>query len=332
MIFFQKNKQNLNPEVLYKLNHAKATQAKELDLTGMRIREIPEEIYDLDSITRLYLGLNANIKKELQNNQQDIHSLSKQEKSRNKLQSIPETLFTKLTHLEHIDLSYNQIKNFPETVNSHSCIASIDLSYNNISDQEAKSISASLRNITSLCINDNNIGKAGSLAIAASLRKLTSLNMSNNNIGDEGAKAIAASIAHLNSLNLNNNKVGDDGAKAIAASLGKLELLDLSNNNIGDEGAKAIAASLGHLTSLNLNNNSIGDDGAKAIAASMGQLTYLDLSYNGIGGETIDVFHASFEPKLKVLNSQSQNILVLSKEPIMNNLSDMKFRMMIEQL
>ena len=118
---------------------------------------------------------------------------------------------------------------------------------------------------TELNLSYNSISDDGAKAIAASLKNLTTLDLSDNSIGDDGAKAIAVSFKNLTTLDLSDNSIGEDGAKAIAASLKNLTSLDLSDNSIGDDGAKAIAASLKNLTSLDLSDNSIGDDGAKAI-------------------------------------------------------------------
>jgi len=129
---------------------------------------------------------------------------------------------------------------------------SVDLSWKDIGDDEARSIAVAVRDTTTL----------------------KSISLYHNSIGTDGAEAIAAALSEnttVESLGLGSNRIGDDGAKSMASALERnatLRELYIGNNAIGDDGAKALSASLkknATLTKLNLYDNSMGDDSARSI-------------------------------------------------------------------
>ena len=70
--------------------------------------------------------------------------------------------------------------------------------------------------LTTLNVKYNNIGDERAKALAASLSSLRHLDVSHNNIGDEGAKALTV-LTGLTTLNVKYNNIGDAGKKALRA-------------------------------------------------------------------------------------------------------------------
>jgi Ran GTPase-activating protein (RanGAP) involved in mRNA processing and transport len=149
-------------------------------------------------------------------------------------------------------------------------LAYIDLSYNNLKPEGAKSLAAVLRQCTALIHLDllgNQIGPTGVESLVPVLEKcgfLSHLNLSYNNIGFLGAKKLAIMI--------------------VRPQCSSLTFLDLSANRIGPNGAKELAAVLVHpkckgLTHLFLNCNSIGKRGIKSLERAILQCTTLTNFY-----------------------------------------------------
>jgi internalin A len=261
-------------EARRRIEAAARDRAEELDLGGLRLTEVPEELYALTWLKVLYLGVPGHL--------YEIPYWDRPEGDRDKcnwITVLPPALFTSLPNLTHLYLDQNRLSEVPAEIAALSGLVSLDLSRNRINDTGAQALAA-LTSLTSLDLARNQIGDNGARALAA-LTGLTSLNLLDNRISDEGARALAA-LTGLTSLNLSDNRISDEGARALAALTG-LTSLNLSSNRISDEGARALAALTG-LTSLNLSDNRISDDGARALAALTG-LTSLNLSSNRISDD-----------------------------------------------
>jgi internalin A len=258
-------------EARRRIEAAARDRAEELDLGGLRLTEVPEELYALTWLKVLYLGVPGHL--------YEIPYWDRPEGDRDKcnwITVLPPALFTSLPNLTHLYLDQNRLSEVPAEIAALSGLVSLDLSRNRINDTGAQALAA-LTSLTSLDLARNQIGDNGARALAA-LTGLTSLNLLDNRISDEGARALAA-LTGLTSLNLSDNRISDDGARALAALTG-LTSLNLSSNRISDDGARALAALTG-LTSLNLSSNRISDDGAKALAG----LTSLSLSGDRISDD-----------------------------------------------
>ncbi len=94
--------------------------------------------------------------------------------------------------------------------------------------------------LTSLDLSFNNIGAEGARSLAAALDNnatLMSLDLHYNNIGAQGARSLAAALdnnATLTTLYLGLNNIGAQGARSLAAALDTnrvLQHLDLAGNN-----------------------------------------------------------------------------------------------------
>jgi len=250
-----------------------AMLTEELDLGGLRLKMLPENLFGLTWLKRLYLGGNAELREAPQQYKADNES------KRNLLTAIPNTLPDVMLQLETLDLGHNKLTDLPSNLASSQNLTFLNLINNNIGAKSTPPLAA-LFNLTRLDLGGNNIGAEG-VRVLAALTNLSNLNVSGNSIGDEGIRSLAT-LTGLTSLNLSDNNIGDDGISALAA-LTKLTSLNLSGNRIGDEGIRSLAALTG-LTSLNLSDNGIGNRGISALAAFT-NLTSLNLTYNSIGSE-----------------------------------------------
>ncbi|EFC49426.1 predicted protein [Naegleria gruberi] len=95
-----------------------------------------------------------------------------------------------------------------------------------------------MKQLTSLDIYYNQISDEGAKYISE-MKQLTSLNISVNRISDEGAKFISE-MKQLISLDIYNNEIGDEGAKFIS-EMKQLTSLNISDNEISDKGSKYIS-------------------------------------------------------------------------------------------
>ncbi|EFC39082.1 LRR_RI domain-containing protein [Naegleria gruberi] len=168
-------------------------------------------------------------------------------------------------------------------------LTKLDLSYNDIHNEDIKAITQSkeLKNLTSLILCNESLTAKGAEYIAKSkiLSNLTELDLDFNYLDDEGVEYIANShyMSKLTSL-----KVGDSGltSQSISAVCSKLKLktFGVYLNECLSEGIKPICESskLSKLTDLSIGCNIIEDKGMKIFVNSnnIANLTRLDVSCN----------------------------------------------------
>ena len=303
-------------EALRRIAACRAARADTLDLGGLQLTRVPEEVAGLINLTSLDLG-NNNIDAEGVQALAGLANLRSLNMSSNSLNNGALTdlsALTSLTSLTSLNLFNNflvaaRVKKLEGLINltdlnlNANCIGpegaktlkglftlkSLGLDANGIGDAGVRTLSE-LGKLTSLNLAGNGITAQGAIALR-SLINLTNLNLAknffgsstkvDNCIGTNGAHALGA-LVNLASLNLVGNDIGDDGARALGA-LGGLTSLELGSNQIGDAGARAVAECLTRLTSLELGSNQIGDAGARAVAERLTSLTNLDLGSNQIG-------------------------------------------------
>ncbi|XP_044177547.1 NACHT, LRR and PYD domains-containing protein 12-like [Acropora millepora] len=240
------------------------------------------------------------------------------------LENAEEVLFISLS-INHLgDLGANEVKKI--VVNKERKLESLNLSYNQFTDNAAKDFAAALQHsnckLESLYLMDHNeftdnAAKDFAAALKHSNCKLESLSLSDNKFTDNAAKDFAAALKHSNckleSLSLSDNKFTDNAAKDFAAALKhsnslkhsncKLESLDLSDNRFTDNAAKDFAAALKHsnckLESLDLSDNRFTDNAAKDFAAALKhsncKLESLDLSDSRFTDNAAKDFAAALE-------------------------------------
>src|SRR5262245_61413019 len=131
-------------EAQRRIKTCRETRAEELDLGGLRLTRVPEEVYELGWLRRLYLGADAEGRKKL------LFGLSKADQERcNALGTLPGALFEALGRLELLDLSNNWLKGLPAEIRSRPNITSLNLAWNRIGDDGVRTL-ANLINLTTL--------------------------------------------------------------------------------------------------------------------------------------------------------------------------------------
>ena len=172
----------------------------------------------------------------------------------------------------------------------------LDLGYNRIGDEGARSLSRVLVNcrmLSHLDLCHNAIGSAGMEILASVLAQCTALShldLGYNHIGAEGARMIAEALVHA---------AGADSL-GVVSQCPALAHLDLSSNDIGTAGAESLGGVLPQcraLASLKLAWNWIGNEGAERLAEVLGRcpaLVHLDLEFNAIEAGGAERLRASW--------------------------------------
>ncbi|CCI18671.1 Leucine-rich-repeat protein (fragment) [Microcystis aeruginosa PCC 9807] len=139
-------------EVLELIQQAKDERARELDLSGRNLTEIPPEIPQLTSLQDLYLY--SNQIREIPEALTHLTPLQYLYLSDNQIREIPEAL-TQLTSLQSLDLRNNQISEIPEALAHLTSLRFLLLNYNQI--REIPEALAHLVNLKLLVLENNPI-------------------------------------------------------------------------------------------------------------------------------------------------------------------------------
>jgi len=189
---------------------------KSLDLSCYNLDTISKCISNLNKLQILDLSFN-----EITSIPKEINKLTKLVElimEENKLTSVPS--LEKLTNLEKLNLSYNEIKSI--SISGLSKLQEIDLSSNKISSISFKNLS----NLKLLKLNENEIASIPSSL--TQLKNLETLILNYNNISS--IPSHIKNLSKLKKLDLTNNRI-----TSIQETLGKLKYLEelyLSNNKI----------------------------------------------------------------------------------------------------
>ncbi|KAK9076773.1 hypothetical protein SSX86_005107 [Deinandra increscens subsp. villosa] len=179
--------------------------------------------------------------------------------------SIPDNTIGKLTKLQSLDLSKNQITDLPSDFWSLGSLKTLNLSNNKIS-----------MNLPS------NIGNFGSLE---------KLDLSCNNFFGDLPDSIS-SLVSLQVLNLNQN-LFDSTVPLGIISCHSLTSVDFSWNNFSGVLPDGFGSSFPKLKSLNLAGNEIKGKGSDFLGLQ--SLTYLNLSKNLFQGSVVEIFQEPLE-------------------------------------
>ncbi len=102
-----------------------------LDLSGQKLKSLPEEIYTFKNLNAL--DLSGNKLKELPERLSELVHLQELRVSRNKLVQLPAGL-CKLAHLKRIDVSRNALVGLPKCIGALTEMVSMDLWDNDLAD------------------------------------------------------------------------------------------------------------------------------------------------------------------------------------------------------
>lgn len=179
--------------------------------------------------------------------------------------SVPDTTIGKLSKLQSLDLSSNNITGLPPDFWSLSSLKSLNLSFNQISGSLP-----------------NNIGNYGSLEI---------LDLSENNLSQEIPEALS-SLVSLRVLKLSNNRFEQSVPSGIL-KCHSLVSIDLSSNRLNGTLPDGFATSFPKLKTLNLAGNSIY--GRASDFFGLNSLATLNISGNSFQGSVMGAFMESVE-------------------------------------
>ncbi|XP_023733827.1 probable LRR receptor-like serine/threonine-protein kinase At2g24230 [Lactuca sativa] len=179
--------------------------------------------------------------------------------------SIPDNTIGKLTKLQSLDLSSNQITNLPNDFWSLGSLKTLNLSNNTIS-----------MNLPS------NIGNFGSLE---------KLDLSFNNFFGSLPESISSLIS-LQVLNLNRNGFDSTVPLGILACRSLISL-DFSSNSFNGSLPDGFGSSFPKLKSLNLAGNEM--KGKDSDFSKLESLKYLNISKNLFQGSVVEIFQESLE-------------------------------------
>jgi Leucine-rich repeat (LRR) protein len=231
-------------ELLRLIDEAAADQRNELNLSGMGLTEIPEEICQLQSLARLDLSLNqiSEIPKEIG----ELKNLTSLDLSHNQISEISKDI-GELTNLTSLDFSYNQISEIPREIGELKNLTSLDFSYNQISEipreigelkslndlnlwgnliSEISQVFSELKSLTKLRLWQNQIVEIPN--VIGELHNLTKLDLSRNRIRE--IPEVIGQLQNLIQLNLSENKISE--IPEVIGRLHNLTEIDLSRNQI----------------------------------------------------------------------------------------------------
>lgn len=338
--------------VLDLIANAAVKQLEQLDLSGMNLSELPQEICNLSNLRSL--DLRSNHLNSLPNSIGNLNNLTSLNLWNNHLSSLPESIGD-LSNLTSFNLSYNQLNTLPETIGQLSNLTSFNLSHNQfnalpesigkltkltslyLSGNELKAFPESIRelvNLTSLDLWNNqlkilpeSIGK---------LMNLTFLDLSTNQLNT--LPDSISQLINLISLNLWRNQLN-----TLPESIGRLG--NLAYIKLGSNQISALPESIGELTNLTFLDISINQ--LNALPESIGkltQLTCLDISCNSLtqipleivdkGGISVRDYYRqrleeetdySYEAKLLIIGEGGAG-----KTSLANKLIDSRYQLKLE--
>jgi Leucine-rich repeat (LRR) protein len=160
---------------LQRIQLAKETNAISLDLSGLGLNDLPAELFELSSLTELYLG-------------------------NNQLLAIPKEI-GQLSSLTTLYLNFNQLVNIPKEIGQLSSLTELDLCNNKLI-KIPKEI-GQLSSVTRLCLSHNQLKDIPKEI--GQLSSLTELNLSNNQL--ENIPKEIGQLSSLITLYLWNNQL-----------------------------------------------------------------------------------------------------------------------------
>ncbi len=225
-----------------KIQQALKSGATKLDLSNMKLTELPESIGQLTQLTELNLSVNRLT--TLSESIGQLTQLTSLVLSDNQLTALPESL-GQLTQLRSLNLSNNRLTALPESLGRLTQLRSLNLPTNQLT-----ALPESLRQLTllqSLNLSSNKLTVLP--ALLEQLTHLQSLDLSNSRL-----TALTKSLGRLTklqSLNLSGNLLTVLPEWVVQLTL--LQSLILSTNQLTD--IPSFLTKLEHLKILNLDNN-----------------------------------------------------------------------------
>ena len=255
-----------------------------LDLSSLKLQEVPESLGELSSLQRLWLNYNQLSKVPEFLGQ--LSSLQRLYLSNNQLSEVPDSL-GQLSSLQQLNLSNNHLSEVPEALGQLSSLQRLYLSNNQMSD--VPDSLGQLSSLQRLYLSKNQLNEVpGSIGQLSSLQtlyldynqlnevpeslgqlgSLQTLSLSNNQLSE--VPGSIGQLGSLHELSLSNNQLSE--VPDSLGQLGSLQRLYLDYNQLSE--VPDSLGQLGSLRELSLSNNQLSK-----VPGSLGQLGFLQGLY-----------------------------------------------------
>ena len=244
-------------DALKRIEEAAQNRAKELNLSGLGLTELPPEIWNLTNLTRL--DLDGNQLTALPPEIVKLTKLTRLDLDGNQLTALPPEI-VKLTKLTRLHLDGNQLTALPPEIGKLTNLTELYLHDNQLTALPSEIVN--LTNLTSLHLGQNQLSALPSEIV--NLTKLTSLGLDRNQL-----TALPSEIVNL--TNLTRLYLHDNQLTALPPEIGNLTNLTelyLYNNRL-----TALPPEIVKLT--NLTNLHLGYNQLTALSPEIGKLTNL---------------------------------------------------------
>ena len=260
-------------EALRRIGECIRRRGAVLDLSGLKLTQLPGKISQLGKLTELNLAHNHLT--ELPPELAQLPQLTKLDLSHNPLANLPPELAS-LTNLAVLDLSHTQLSALPPEFGQLSQLTRLELSHTPLASLPPEI--GQLANLTRLYLCHTPL-----TSLPAEIGELTSLTrvyLSNNRLNELPPEL--GRLANLTRLDLSQNRL--ESLPAALGQLAKLTVLDLSGNLLSE--LPAAIGDLARLTVLSLTANRLA-----ALPESLQSL------------ENIETIHLHDNPGLQLLPS-----------------------------
>ncbi|KAL6228454.1 hypothetical protein ACLB2K_002404 [Fragaria x ananassa] len=235
----------LHEEVVGILHKASGTALDRINLSGRRMRFLPEAFGRIAGL--LHLDLSNNELKVIPDTICGLEKLQDLNLSSNLLESLPDAIGL-LQNLKLLNVSGNKLTALPDSICRCRSLVELDVSFNNLSYLPTN-IGYELVNLQKLSIQLNKIRSLPTSV--CELRSLRSLDAHFNEL--RGLPLSFGRLTNLQTLNLASNFTDLTELPDTFGDLTNLKELDLSNNQLHD--LPVTFGRLDNLTKLNLDGN-----------------------------------------------------------------------------
>ncbi|XP_045790536.1 plant intracellular Ras-group-related LRR protein 1-like [Trifolium pratense] len=229
------------------LLEAREKDIDRVELVGKRLRKLPEEFCNIDSL--LVLNLNTNQLSVIPDTIAALQNLEELNISSNLLESLSDSIGL-LQKLKILNVSGNKLSSLPDSISQCRSLVELDASFNSLTYLPTN-IGYELQNLQKLLVGLNKIRSLPSSV--CEMKSLRYLDARFNEL--HGLPIAIGKLTSLEVLNLSNNFSDLQELPETFGDLSSLRELDLSNNQI--QALPDTFGRLDSLTKLNLDQNPI---------------------------------------------------------------------------
>ncbi|URD75459.1 hypothetical protein MUK42_20052 [Musa troglodytarum] len=241
----QEEREGVNEEVIRILQEGSVNCLERVDLSGRRLRYLPEAFGKLRGLVSL--NLSNNQLEAIPDAISGLECLEELRLSSNSLLSLPDSIGL-LMNLKILDVSGNKLKSLPDSISKCRSLVEFDASYNELTYLPTN-IGFELQNLEKLRIHLNKIR-----SLPTSVCEMRSLRFLDAHFNElRGLPYAIGKLTNLEILNLSSNFSDLQELPATFGDLINLRELDLSNNQI--HALPDTFGRLDKLTKLNLDQN-----------------------------------------------------------------------------